>query len=391
MTKTKAIVFGCYVNGLSIIRSLGRKGIPVVAVDYDKNTIGLYSKYAHESIIAPDPKVSSEKFLSFLFDNANKWKNGILIPTDDYVLDILSKNKKELSSYYTIPVPDWEITKNIVNKERTYEIAKELNIPIPKTFFPDSMEYLKTQKEEFEYPCILKPLIGHKFINKFKTKLYKINTFEELELKFKLAYETGYDMMVQEIIPGADDQIYVYGSYYDLNNKPLAEFTGRKLRQIPPTFGVTRVIESTYTDKVIDLSRRLLRKLSYTGLCDVEFKKDPRDNKYKLIEVNARSGMWMGLSIESGVNLPWIMYKDLVDHKKVEVNGYDVGVKWIHIRDDLEAIIRYHKQENLKAMEYLSPYLHKKTYAVFALDDLKPFIREWQDMPIRVFQHIWRS
>jgi len=98
---------------------------------------------------------------------------------------------------------------------------------------------------------------------------------------------------------------------------------------------------------------------------------------FKLIEINGRSGMWMGLPIKCGIDFPWIMYNDLVWNKTLQVSEYKTGVKWIHETSDMLLTILHPRQSKLLSKEYLSTYFAPKTCAVFARDDWKPTVIEW--------------
>lgn len=379
MNEPKAILLSSGITGLPTIRSLGQKGIPVVLVMWDKYDIGSCSKYVSESVIAPHPGRSSEEFISFLLNHSTKWKSGLLIPADDFSVTALSQNKAELSKHYIVTVPEWNVIEKCVNKKLTYEAAQKANIPVPKTVFPGSSEYLEKHKDEFVYPCLLKPSFSQKFAEELKIgiKMFKIENFEELKSKFIFANKRGLDMMITELIPGDCDQLHAYHSYRSLEGEILAEFTCRKLRQTPPDFGVSVVDESIYMPEVIDLGRKFLKELSYTGLCAVEFKKDHRDGKFKLIEINARSSFGMNFAVNCGVDSPWVMYKDLVGHEKIKMNKYDIGLKWIHLSNDLVNFFKYRREEDWKFREYVKVYKGKKTFATYDPYDLRPFIKEW--------------
>ncbi|MHA2069375.1 MAG: carboxylate--amine ligase, partial [Candidatus Thorarchaeota archaeon] len=335
MERTKAIVFRCYVNGLGIIRSLGRRGIPVIAVDYHRNALGFSSKYACESIIAPDPRVDEHKFLAFILENSDRWAGSVLIPTHDEELAIFSYHKEELAKHYILPVADWEAIKNIVDKKGTYEIAAGLDIPIPKTIYLDSVGSLDSLKNDVDYPCLLKPRRGHEFNHKFGFKAFVIEDYEQLKMRIAQMRQVGCEMMIQEFISGKDDEIYVYIAYYNSESKPLAEFTQRKLRQNPPTLGVGRVAKSTHTEEIVAPSRQILGELSYYGLCAIEYKKDAKDSKFKLLDINGRSHMQIGLPTKCGLDFPWVMYNDLIWQKELPMSEYKDGVEWIHASRDI--------------------------------------------------------
>ena len=94
------------------------------------------------------------------------------------------------------------------------------------------------------------------------------------------------------------------------------------------------------------------------------------------VEINARIGTGVNLPVQAGVDFPWIMYKDLVDHEKIKMNKYDIGLKWIYLSSDLVNFFIYRTQEDWKFREYVNVYKGKKTFAVYDPYDLRPFIKE---------------
>jgi len=163
--------------------------------------------------------------------------------------------------------------------------------------------------------------------------------------------------MVQEVIPGGDDELYTLGSYLAEDGEALGLFCGRKLRQTPPGVGTCRVGEAVWVEEVVEQGLKLLRALEFHGLSQVEFKRDVRDDAYKLMEVNPRLFQWHGLAAACGVDLPLIAYRDLTGERVEPVSANGTRKRW--------AI-------TLQAGE--SPAVQRPPYvdAVFARDDLKP-------------------
>ena len=115
-----------------------------------------------------------------------------------------------------------------------------------------------------------------------------------------------YRPQVSEVIPGGDDsRLWTLGSYRDAAGRPLASFTGRKLRQWPPRFGTARAAESRWDPGLAARCHALLDALGFHGISQVEVKRDHRDGRDYLIEVNPRSWLWVGLATSCGVNLPY--------------------------------------------------------------------------------------
>jgi hypothetical protein len=79
--------------------------------------------------------------------------------------------------------------------------------------------------------------------------------------------------------------------------------------------GSCRVGESLWVDEVVDEGLRLLHALDFHGIAQVETKYDPREGRYKLIEVNPRLWQWHGLAAACGVDLTLIAYRDLLGER----------------------------------------------------------------------------
>lgn len=380
----KAIVLGHDVGGIGVVRALAMKGIYVIAT-HDRFASGYASKYVSERDYIPHSREHEKKFIDFLVSNSNKWRGALLLDTDDDVAVSISKNKKELAKYYKIVTADWDILRKFIEKKETFRLSQECNVPHPKTLLPKTLMELTHKKNDIEYPCILKPVLGHEFTRKFHTKNFKVSDDTELLDKFKLCLESGTEVMVQEIIPGPDTSIYKCMVYVNSRGEMSSIFFYNKIRQNPPQFGMMRVgISQGRNEEVAQLSERLLKHSNFKGVCTVEFKKDARDNQLKLMEVNVRMPRMNWLATYCGVNFPWIIYADLVENQQIEVKEYKKNVYWIEFLADIKNSILHHNKENFRLHEYLKPYASKnKTFAVLSKNDLKPFLLKLMLAPIR--------
>jgi len=372
----KAIVLGSYVNALAITRSLGRRGIYVAMVSHVRRQVGAYSKYVREFCTVPDPYQDETSLHDLLTTRVPDWQGAIVIPTDDFYVDILSKNKAELSEYYIVPTANRRAIEIIQNKRLSYGLAMTLGIPAPMTFFPENLENVYGLVEKVAYPCILKAYEGHRFKRDYPRKVIEVDSPARLCSEYEGIFRQ-HPLMIQEIVKGDDSRIIGYAAYYDMAGRPVAEFTKRKIRQSPPLYGNGCCQESIHNPEIVSLSRKMLGELDYRGsLVATEFKYDDTDGKLKFIEINARSAMSYSLAEASGVNLPWIMYQDLVLGRKVGQSSQEVGIFWIHERADITTFLRVGRQ-GMTVREYFSPYFSKKILAVFARDDLWPAVVDW--------------
>ena len=162
------ILTGGDFQALGAIRTLARKGIPVIVLDSDF-CISKYSRFVKKIFKAP--RLSDENsYVDFLIKLAGKEgiKGWVIFPNSDEAVYILSKNKKVLQDYYRIPTPSWDVIKNVHIKKNTYQVAEQNGIPVPKTYYPTSLKELT--ELDITFPLVIKPSIRDHFYNKVKKK-----------------------------------------------------------------------------------------------------------------------------------------------------------------------------------------------------------------------------
>jgi D-aspartate ligase len=306
-----AIVVGVgWVAGLAAIRSLGRARIRVVAVDDRRSALGLRSRYA-ETRISPD-RSDRETFVSFL----NEFGEGVVFPTGDFDLETLARNQDVLPLTFTFP--GWEVLAAVQDKRRQLEAALRADVETPRS--------RDEPADELGYPVLVKPAEPVAFRARFGVKAFRCETRDELERRFEEARD--FRPLVQEWIPGGDDTLFTVGSYLARSGEALGLFSGRKLRQTPREIGTARVAEARWLPDLVEEALRLLRELGVWGISQVEFKRDVRDGRFKLIEVNPRLWEWHGLAAACGVDLPRIAYLDATGRPPRPVRMHGGGKRW---------------------------------------------------------------
>ncbi len=371
----KVIALGCNPGGLSVIRSFGTKGIHVIAMTHNRADCGTASRYASEVAWCPDPQ-DTEALANYLVEN-EQWHGAYICETGDYFAVALSEHKARLSQYYTIATAEYSMLRNFIEKAETYTRAAECGVPHPRTVEPKTMEELAQYEGELQFPCIIKPVLSHEFVAYFKTKAFIVEDFAELSERFAQVLEAKQPVVVQEIIPGGEHLLERVQMYINSKGEAAFEFFNNKVRQSPPKFGVMRVGVATDQNPVVqEQAKRLMAHVGYQGYCSVEFKRDLRDNKLKLIEVNARLPRNVGLSIGAGIDVPWIIYNDLVKDNQIHVDDYK-RVYWIEeLTDIVNLIVRDDKSE-FKLGEFLKPYFSPHVFGVLWLRDPAPFFKQF--------------
>jgi D-aspartate ligase len=344
-----------WVNGLAAIRSLGRAGLRVLALDHRPWALGFSSRYA-ERIITPDVAQDEEGFVALLRKLAEGFDAPApIFPTHDEHLRALSRRRADLEESYRFPFPSWDVLGPMFSKRHQLEAAERAGVAIPRTFHPRSPDEAAAAVDVTGYPVFLKPSSQLGFRALHARQGYVCSTAAEL----REAYETmaAHEPMVQEFVPGGDEELYTLGSYVGMDGEVLGVFSGRKLRQTERGMGTARVGVALWVDDVVDQGLALLRELGFHGISQVEFKRDPRSGEFKLMEVNARLWQWHGLAAACGVDLPVIAYEDLVGRRGPPRRMTSEGKRWA-----------------ITLMNGAEPRFQRPPYvdAVFARDDLRP-------------------
>jgi D-aspartate ligase len=335
MSTPAAVVDVGWVNGLAAVRSLGRAGIRVLAVDHRPSALGFRSKYG-EPVLSPDPFTDEHRFVNFL----RALGKVVVFPTHDDSLNAIARSADDLD--VLTPFPDWSMLERLQSKRVQLEEAAAAGLDIPT---PDPGTF----------PVIVKPDRSVEFKRRYRRQAFRCET--QAQLDDALAKTEEFGPIVQELVPGGDDTLYTVGSYLDDDGRARGVFCGRKLRQTPPGIGTCRVGEALWVPEAVDAALALLRAIGYLGLSQVEFKRDERDGRYKLMEINARLWQWHGLASACGVDLPLIAYRDLTGEPQPDARMNGHGKRWA-----------------ITLMPGESPAPQRPPYvdAVFALDDPKP-------------------
>ena len=387
--------------GLDIARSLGRHGIPVFSIDSDPNVPGRYSKYCH-FIQGPSPEKKSEKeFVQFLIEFSRKLGcKPVLYPLSDLHVLVCSKYRTILQQYYEYLMPPHETMENLTTKSGLNLLVQKFDIPAPRTVFISDPEEITKISDQLSYPVILKPTESTYWhtpqiakvlrggLLSGRAKVILCQTSQELIDAYRRISILDNRLVVQEVIPGEDRRLVYVSFYLDRNSKPLGIFAGRKYRIIPVGFGSASYVRSFYDPKLIEIGKKLVYATQYQGLVGIEFKEDPRDGSYKLIEVNTRFGMWDGLGVKCGVDLPYISYCDTLGLPVNPQLTYRENITWIDWQRDIRAVSQYWQMGQLSFGEWFRSLLGEKMWAIYSADDWRPGVAFTFSLVFKMFDRL---
>lgn len=361
-------------TGLGVIRSLGRRGIPVIGLDPSRGSIGFFSRYC-KSIVCPDPENKEEDYIDVLLSLGEQMNSkGVLFPTADVDVLTISKHRDKLEKYYEFSMAKLDVVEKLVNKRKFYEMLEDLDVPHPKTYFPNDISDVKEINKEITYPYIVKPVLSTNFGREFSVKCFKANSGDELIKTYNRASSSGHAVVIQEVIPGNDTSIYGFCSYFNCKFEPIGIFIYKKIRGCPEGFGLCCLVESIWEPELVKIGTQLIQNIGYHGISEIEFKKDSRDDAFKIIEMNARTWGENGLSARCGVDLSYMAYMDAIGEDVEKVISQKKGTKWLYMFDDIRSSFKSMFKGGLSFTEYINSLKGEKEYAIFAWDDPVPFL-----------------
>lgn len=367
-----AIVIEGHIQGLSNTRSLGRAGIPVFVLNHGEKCVTRYSKYCSRFFLCPP--YDSDELAHFLRELAQKFdlQGWVVFPSNDHAVLTLSRNRALLASVYHLMAPEYEIARQICDKFILMGKAAEAGLQIPSTW-----NLSMPIPEQVQWPVLMKGRVGLPFYRKMGKKVLVChNPVEYQDHKKKFTSAGWKDMiMVQEMIPEEKNQYTISVGAYCVEGTVKTSWAGIKVRQHPSRFGTATLARSIYDAEAVEYAERILKALHYSGICEIELIRDPRDGHHKLIEINPRTWLWVDLARASGVDLALLAWQDAMGMPPLFPKHYKENMVWRNFYTDvwfgLGSLIR--RESGLRF--FFQQMKGNKIPAVWAKDDPRPFLK----------------
>jgi D-aspartate ligase len=375
-----AVVVGGDHPGLAIVRSLGRRGIPVYVLDH-QHCITSCSKYAAR-VVKVRNILDEQETLDAVLELGRKFqlRDWVLFPTRDETVAAFSRHRDVLAEFYKVTTAEWTSVEWAWDKAKTYELADKLGIPCPQTFVVSGISELQSLNARL--PLAIKPAIKENFFYVTGAKAWRANTAEELERLYNNAirYIPPQEILIQEIIPGDGRDQYSYCAFYQ-NGRPHSTLVARRTRQHPREFGrAATYVETVEEPAIEEIAEQFLKAIEYHGLVEIEFKRDSRDGKFKLLDVNARPWGFHGLGSACGVDFPYLAYADQMGWPTERARA-KAGVGWVRILTDIPTVLADLTHGFLNLGTYIRSMRAARMESVFTWDDPLPWLAEIAMLP----------
>lgn len=380
-----AVLLGSDFKALAVARSLGRHGVPSVVIDNQPRS-AWYSRYVTRRVRWDGP-MDDPAFVGALIDlaKAHHLDGWMLVPMQDEVVELVARHVELLGAVFTLATQDWSVLRWACDKRLTHQMADEAGVPYPRTWYPARAGDL--DQLDLTYPVIIKPAISVHLQYAIRLKALPAASLDELRAQYDRAAAiiSPDEIMVQEIIPGTGREQYSVAAYCQAGETRL-RLTARRMRQYPIDYGLgSSFVQAVEVPEIVDFGERITRFMGVTGMVEVEFKRDPRDGQYKLLDINLRPWGWHSLCMACGLDFPYLHYRDLCgDPPTPREPRY--GVRWARMITDLPAGLAEIRAGLLSPADYLRSFAGPITFSVFDWRDPRPALGDLASVATRALR-----
>ena len=359
---------------LGIARSLGRLAVPVYAIVEDRFAPVTASHFLSGGFVAPAWPDGPIGWVANLQEIGKRLgRPAVLIPTDDQAAIWIAEFADLLAKWFEFPPVPRELPRVLANKKELYFLCRRLGVPCPDTAFPNCLEEVRDFIRHAIFPVAFKE--AENGSGKKRVRSVQImETAEDLLSEFLRRQElSAPNLILQEYIPRACAEDWIYHGYLNPKTGCLIGFTGKKLRSYPPFAGSTTLGVSVSNEDLRQEAEQLLRTISYAGIVDLDYRYDRRDGRYKLLDFNPRVGANFRMFEDgAGMDVVRALHLDLTG-RKVHQRHPSPSRTFLVEPYDLFATVTYLRRGGLTFSRWCQTLRGRIEPAWFSWDDPLPF------------------
>ena len=367
----------------NIVRSLGKKGIPVYTSDFVSSSMSFFSRYSKGHFLYPSPYRKQEDFIVSLIQNCKRLKTDVLIPVFEESF-LIAKHKEKIENCVRVVLPDYEQILFAHNKDRWEPLARRLGIPVPETFPIADLQSGKRCLSDLNYPVLMKPKQGGG-----AWAITQANSERELQILLAKATNEGLPwerFFCQEKISGETHCVAMLFNHGEMR----AKVAYRQLRDYPVTGGQATLRVSIRSEAAEGHLQRLLEEMNWHGVCQADFIVDERTREPYLIDINPRFWGSLTQAIASGVDFPYLLYRIAVNGDVEPQTAFKTGVATRWIGGDLRGFLPLLRMSRFKAKfakEFFFPSTGVELYDDFSWGDPLPFFAWCADAVLKMVRN----
>jgi predicted ATP-grasp superfamily ATP-dependent carboligase len=236
-------------SAISIIRSLGRRGIEVVAADANRRSPGFYSRHAADRVLYPPPRSEGPAAVEALVRSAGEKRVDLVIPVGEEMVVLLSRARDRFGSGTTLALPEEDALETARDKLATVELATRVGVPAPRTILARTASEALREAGRLRWPVVLKPQTSRSVLERGRLEAFGVSyATDRAGLAAQMAALEGRSaVLLQEYRAGEGHGVGLLME----RGRPLLAFQHRRLREVPFTGGPSSLRESVRLDPVL--------------------------------------------------------------------------------------------------------------------------------------------
>lgn len=390
-----AVVFGIDTPiGLTIVRDLGRHGVPVYGVARNDEGLGLSSRHLRRGLVRDK---GEDAQIAQLVKLGEELGSACLFAVSEGDIAMLNRHRARLGNF-KIMFADQQRLDSVLNKDRTYEAAARVGVRTPRSEQVTSMAEVEALCGVLRFPVVLKWANPHGIGSRLRpfgltvAKTHYCDTPEQLRAYMARFEPAGIWPLIQEYCAG-----YGLGQFVLMKDgQAHYTFQHRRVHEWPPEGGFSSMCESVERERhqaLMQQSIALLRELAWEGIAMVEYRHDPATGESALMEINGRFWGSLPLAYHAGANFPTLCYRLFGLGEAVENAPYRSGVRCRFMVPETKRLLRIlfgqhqikDKTIRFRRLPELAGYCAdfvrpSNRYYVFEASDPKPFINDVRNM-----------
>jgi D-aspartate ligase len=360
-------------GALGAIRSVGRLGVPVFLAHGSRRAPIDRSRYCCGSLVLAQEHGDTGTLESLLQFGAEH-RGAILLAVDDAGAMFVDDHGGALAEVFLLPHQPSGLARALADKREMHRLCLEHDVPTPDVACPESEADALEYAAGAAYPVVVKRIDASLPMDSPTPNVLLARNREELLTAYHMmASHQVPNVMLQEYIPETPQANWMFNGYFDERSRCRLAFTGQKLRQAPPDAGATTLGVCRPNPLLARTTERFMQAVGYRGILDADYRLDPRDGRYKLLDVNPRIGSSFRLFVaDDGMDVLRAMYLDLTEQAPPTRAEPRDGRRWVVEPQDLQSSLTYLRQGNLTPRRWLGSLRHVDETAWWARDDPGP-------------------
>lgn len=307
---------------LSIVRSLGRRGMHVTVGSESATSLAGCSRWCSAAVSYPCPRTYPLWFLNWLVFTLNSLPQTMLYTCSDVTTSIAGRSRMSLPSSTRTLMPPQASLEVALDKSKTLAIARKLGIPAPLSVEMRTARSVGAAHLPFRFPVAVKACqsdLPHRTVTRYAAGKTALRASVEEALR------ECPSVLVQEVVSGEGTAVFALMS----SGEPVVTFAHRRIHEKPPWGGVSTLSQSIEPPPdMLENSLKLLRSLKWHGVAMVEFKRNGA-GKPMLMEINPRFWGSLELAVRCGVDFPYLAYQLMKGERPEAPRARDGANRWL--------------------------------------------------------------